>query len=159
MQAQQILFVEDDVLTGVSTCQFMRDQGVRVLDADCAQGAIEVLGRRGYLSGLVTDIDLGDGEDGFDIARHTRLAYPHLPVVFVSGTAAARHAAEGVEGSVFINKPYHPRQIIEALTGLSGGKGPAPCAFEGEGKAPSAGIQRPLSPAMSVVESNEINAL
>jgi CheY-like chemotaxis protein len=122
MRAQQILFVEDDALTIISTCDFIRDRGVRVLDADCAQGAIDVIARQGYLSALVTDIDLGDGEDGFDIARRTRAAYPGLPVVFVSGTAASRHLAEGVDGSVFINKPYHPRQIIEALEGLSGGK-------------------------------------
>jgi DNA-binding response OmpR family regulator len=119
MQAQQILFVEDDALMSASTCQFIRDRGVRVLDADTALGAIDVLGRKGYLSALVTDIDLGAGEDGFDIARRTRVAYPGLPVVYVSGAAASRHSAEGVEGSVFINKPYHPRQIIEALAGLS----------------------------------------
>jgi DNA-binding response OmpR family regulator len=119
MQAQQILFVEDDALMSASTCQFIRDRGVRVLDADTALGAIDVLGRKGYLSALVTDINLGAGEDGFDIARRTRIAYPGLPVVYVSGAAASRHLAEGVEGSVFINKPYHPRQIIEALAGLS----------------------------------------
>jgi CheY-like chemotaxis protein len=119
MQAQQILFVEDDALMSASTCQFIRDRGVRVLDADTALGAIDVLGRKGYLSALVTDINLGAGEDGFDIARRTRVAYPGLPVVYVSGAAASRHLAEGVEGSVFINKPYHPRQIIEALAGLS----------------------------------------
>lgn len=123
MQAQQILFVEDDLLTGLSTCQFMRDRGFRVVDTDTALGAIDVLGRQGYLSGLVTDIELGGGEDGFDIARRTRVAYPGLPVVFLSGTAASRHPAEGVEGSVFINKPYHPRQIIAALEALYLGKG------------------------------------
>ncbi len=119
MQALQILFVEDDALVGVSTCEFMRGRGVRVLDADCASSAMSVVDRQGYLSALVTDIDLGAGEDGFEVARRVRAAYPRLPVVFVSGTAAARHRAEGVEGSVFIDKPYHPRQILDALLGLA----------------------------------------
>lgn len=119
MQAQQILFVEDDAVTGLSTCEFFRGQGIRVLDADDAASAILVVDRHGYLSGLVTDIDLGAGEDGFALARQARVAYPDLPVVYVSGTAGGRHKAEGVAGSVFIDKPYHPRQILEALRGLA----------------------------------------
>jgi DNA-binding LytR/AlgR family response regulator len=80
-----------------------------------------ILDRHGYISGLVSDIDLGLGEDGFDVARRARAAYPGLPVVFVSGAAAARHKAEGVEDSIFIDKPYHPRQIVEAIVALSVG--------------------------------------
>lgn len=126
MQALQILFVEDDALVGASTCEFMRGRGVRVLDADSAAAALSVVERQCYLSALVTDIDLGAGEDGFEVARRARAAYPSLPVVFVSGTAAARHRAEGVEGSVFIDKPYHPRQILDALLGLSFNKQKTP---------------------------------
>ncbi|MDI1364779.1 MAG: response regulator [bacterium] len=122
MRAQQILFVEDDALVGMSTGDFMRGQGIRVLDAHSAATAMTVVDRKGYLSALVTDIELGAGQDGFDIARQARALYPNLPVVFVSGTAAARHAAEGVEGSVFIRKPYHPRQILDALAGLRFGR-------------------------------------
>jgi len=118
MRAQQILFVEDDPVIGLSSCEFIRDRGFRVLGADCALEARQVIERHGYLSALVTDIDLGDGEDGFDVARRARAAYPRLPVVFISGTAASRQATQGVEGSVFINKPYHPRQIVEALSAL-----------------------------------------
>ncbi len=119
MHAHQILFVEDDVIVSHSACNFLRDRGFRVLEADCAQGASDIVGRLPYLSALVTDIDLGSGEDGFDVARRTRAAYPGVPVVYVSGTAGSRHAGEGVIDSVFISKPYHPRQIAEALCALS----------------------------------------
>jgi CheY-like chemotaxis protein len=119
MHAHQILFVEDDIIVSYSSCNFLRDRGFRVLDADCALGAIDIVDRLPYLSGLVTDIDLGPGEDGFDIARRTRAAYPGVPVVYVSGAAGSRHAKEGVVDSVFISKPYHPRQIAEALCALA----------------------------------------
>ena len=115
MQAQQILFVEDDPIAGLSTSEFIRDRGFRVVDACCAEEAKRVIDRYSYLSALVTDIELGAGDDGFALARQARAAYPDLPVVFISGTAASRHATEGVEGSVFLNKPYHPRQIVEAI--------------------------------------------
>lgn len=120
MNVHQILFVEDDPIISISASEFIRDRGFKVLDADSAVDAMKVIDRHGYLSALVTDIDLGPGQDGFALARQARTAYPHLQVVFVSGTAAGRHAAEGVEGSVFINKPYHPRQVVEALNGMPG---------------------------------------
>lgn len=119
MHAHQILFVEDDCLLSLSACEFIRDRGIRVIEATDAVSATTVIDKHGYISGLVSDIDLGQGEDGFDIARRARVAYPDLPVVFVSGAAAARHELEGVEGSVFINKPYHPRQIVDAIAALS----------------------------------------
>jgi DNA-binding response OmpR family regulator len=119
MRIHQILFVEDDCMLSLSSCEFMRDQGIRVIEAENAVFAAHVIDRRGYLSGLVSDIDLGPGDNGFDVARCARAAYPGIPVVFVSGAAASRHLAEGVEGSVFIQKPYHPRQVIEALWALS----------------------------------------
>jgi CheY-like chemotaxis protein len=119
MHVDQILFVEDDLVTSLTTCEFLRDRGMRVVEATCAASAMSILNKRGYISGLVSDIDLGGEDDGFDIARRARANYPGLPVVFVSGSAAARYEAEGVEGSVFIAKPYHPRQILEALSTLA----------------------------------------
>jgi DNA-binding response OmpR family regulator len=118
MHAHQILFVEDDPIIGIASCDFMRDRGMSVLDADCATGAAAIIQRRCYLSSLVTDVDLGPGEDGYAVARRARAAYPGLPVVFISGCAGKRHATEGVEGSIFIDKPYHPRQIVDALAAI-----------------------------------------
>jgi DNA-binding response OmpR family regulator len=119
MRAHQILFVEDDLLLSFSACEFIRDRGIRVVEASDAMSAIELIEKHGYISGLVSDIDLGLGQDGFEVARRARAVYPDLPVVFVSGAAATRHELEGVEGSIFINKPYHPRQITDAIVALS----------------------------------------
>lgn len=125
MHAHQILFVEDDIILSFSSCEFIRDRGMRVIEVSSALLAANVIDRLTYLSALVSDIDLGGGEDGFDLARRARAAYPGLPVVFVSGAAASRHAAEGVEGSLFISKPYHPRQIVEALCAFANDKAAA----------------------------------
>lgn len=119
MLAHQLLFVEDDFLLNISTCEFIRDRGIRVIEATDAASATKIIESQGYLSGLVSDIDLGLGADGFEVARRVRAIYPGLPVVFVSGAAAARHKLEGVEGSIFIDKPYHPRQIVDAIAALS----------------------------------------
>ena len=64
---------------------------------------------------LVSDIDLGAGADGLAVARRARDAYPGLPVVFVSATRALSCASAGVDGAQFVAKPFHPRQVLEAL--------------------------------------------
>lgn len=115
MRQFRVLFVEDNFLLSMECCEFLREGGFIVTEAYCAAAAFEVLGRPGRLSGLVTDIDLGPGPDGFDVARRARAAYPDIAVVYISGTAATRCGVEGVAGSEFVPKPLRPHQILEAL--------------------------------------------
>jgi CheY-like chemotaxis protein len=115
MNHLRVLLVEDDYVINADISGVLEDLGVFVTSVHTAEDAIGVIDGGGYLKALLTDIDLGEGEDGFDVARHARQRYPGLPVVFVSGTMASRHAAEGVAGSVLIAKPFHPSQIRNAL--------------------------------------------
>jgi CheY-like chemotaxis protein len=107
--------VEDDYVINADISGVLEDLGVFVTSVHTSEAAIGVIDSGGYLKALLTDIDLGKGADGFEVARHARQRYPDLPVVFVSGTMASRHAAEGVTGSVLIAKPFHPSQIRDAL--------------------------------------------
>ena len=115
MHQFRVLLVEDDFASSMVCCEFLRASGMVVTEAYCAAAAIESFERPGGLSALVTDINLGDGADGFEVARRARALYPDIPVVYVSGSASDRFAAEGVPGSTFVAKPMHPRQILEAL--------------------------------------------
>jgi CheY-like chemotaxis protein len=115
MPGPRILFVDDDFISNMATCEVLRADGFNVTEAYCASAAMKLLNKRHVLSALVTDVDLGPGPDGFAVARCARAAYPDLPVVFISGTAMSRHLFEGVGGSQFIAKPLNPRQIVEAL--------------------------------------------
>lgn len=112
---RKILFCDDNFLCNLDTCEVLRGCGFVVMTTYCASAAFEVLARHEQLSALVTDIDLGPGADGFEIGRRARAAYPTLPVVYISGSAAARHALEGVEGSTFLSKPYEPWRLVAAL--------------------------------------------
>jgi CheY-like chemotaxis protein len=115
MHQPRILSVDDDFVSNMDTCEFLRGHGFTVSEVYCAFAAFEVIDRHGYLSGLVTDIDLGAGASGFEVARRARQVHPGLPVVFISGMPAARHRAQGVENAVFIEKPFQPWQVLEAL--------------------------------------------
>lgn len=111
----RILFVEDNRLSSMISCDVLRDAGYNVIEAFDAEEAATVIDGQPKLAALVTDINLGSGEDGFEVARHARAAYPHLPVVYISGAAGARVLLEGVDPNEFVAKPYHPQRLMDAL--------------------------------------------
>ena len=115
MSEKPILFVDDDMISNLENCKFLREDGFTVDEASKATMAFDAIDRHGQLAALVTDIDLGPGADGFGVARHARATYPHLPVVFISGMEGHPHPAEGVAGSEFVAKPFHPLRVVEAL--------------------------------------------
>lgn len=110
-----ILFAEDDIVLNMALCESIEELGVSVNAVYSGQAAIEAINGLEYMMALLTDIDLGLGPDGFDVARQARKLFPHLPVVFVSGTMGAHHAANGVVRSAFVAKPFQPLQIMAAL--------------------------------------------
>jgi len=70
------------------------------------------------LHGLITDINLGRGPDGWEVARRARELLPKLPVVYTSGAEGADWASRGVPHSTFVNKPFAPAQVITAISAL-----------------------------------------
>jgi len=115
MEHLKVLLLEDDYVINVDICGILEDLGLIVTSTHTANDAVAVIDSGGCLQVLFTDIDLGAGLNGFDVARHARGVYPHLAVVYVSGTMAGRYAALGVARSVFVAKPFNPREICAAL--------------------------------------------
>lgn len=111
----RILFVEDNRLSSRISCDVLRDAGYEVVEAFDAHEAARIIDGSSRLAALVTDINLGRGEDGFDVARHARAVYPSLPVVYISAIAGARVRLEGVALNEFVAKPYHPQCLMDAL--------------------------------------------
>ncbi len=115
MRCDRIIFVDDDFISNMENCEFLRGAGFSVSGVYHARAAYELIDKHDQLSALVTDIELGPGANGFDVADRALIAYPRLPVVFISGSKTARARAEGFEHAEFLAKPFHPRQIVEAL--------------------------------------------
>ncbi len=109
-----ILLVEDDILAATCTSLALEDGGYGVFHAANAEEAYEALKVDGFAA-LVTDINLGAGEDGFGVARHWRTLHPTGPVVFVSGEDAVRYAREAVQPSELITKPFEPALVLAFL--------------------------------------------
>ena len=73
---------------------------------------------RSFLA-LVTDINLGTGTTGFDVARRARQLNPALKVIYITGHAA--HLDKfGVDDALMFPKPFNPSELAQQVTRLLG---------------------------------------
>ena len=114
-----VLVAEDEELILDLIEAVLEDGGFdvrRVLDGAEAITALD--SGHSEIGAVVTDIRLGAGPSGWDIARHARQLRPDIPVVFMSGDSAADWTAHGVPNSLMISKPFAPAQIVTAVAQL-----------------------------------------
>lgn len=114
MEQISVLLVEDNAALRAMSQAMLAAAGYGVRVAADADEALLRLDRE-PTSALVTDINLGVGADGFDLARLARVANPGLPVVYVSARCAHRFPSDGVIGSAFVAKPIAPWELLQAL--------------------------------------------
>lgn len=114
-----ILITEDDALLAMHLQQVLTDAGHETLWAADAHEAAALLDSHAHrLSGLLTDINLGPGPSGFDVARLARHRRPVLPVIYVTARPEAEVRRRGVRGSAMIAKPFAPDHLLEVLCTL-----------------------------------------
>jgi CheY-like chemotaxis protein len=114
-----VLLVEDEPLILLVAQDALAAGGYTVVPTQLASEAMNVLETRvGELSGLVTDIRLPGGHDGWEIARRARELRADLPVVYTTADSAADWAAKGVPNSVVVQKPYAGAQLLTAISTL-----------------------------------------
>jgi DNA-binding response OmpR family regulator len=114
-----LLYVEDEPITQDLVEAALREAGFEVLTASDGHEALAQLGAKsGVLRGLITDINLGDCPDGWEVARNARESINGLAVVYVSGACEHEWTAMGVPNSLMIVKPFAPAQIVVAISSL-----------------------------------------
>ncbi|MGY3036163.1 DNA-binding response OmpR family regulator [Bradyrhizobium sp. USDA 4354] len=116
------LVVEDEALI----CSFIEDAllngGFEACSVHSGEAAISTFrdGREGCRA-LLTDVNLGDGMSGWELARQIREITPDFPVVYMTSASAPDWKSQGVDGSVLIRKPFAPAQLAAAVSQLLGG--------------------------------------
>ena len=114
-----ILLVEDEELIREMLVEALHDAGFATLASADAEAALRLFAENGAdVRGLVTDINLADGMDGWELACVAREQASDLPVVYVSGASGHEWASRGVPGSLMISKPFAPAQIVVAISSL-----------------------------------------
>lgn len=117
--AGTVLIVEDDPEVLAFFEIGLEWQGFQVVSARNAGEALNILGS-GFpaITTLVCDIRLGDGLDGWEIARCAREITPDLPIVYVTGDSAGSWGSEGVPNSRLLEKPFTSDTLVDAIKGL-----------------------------------------
>ena len=120
-QSRMLLLVEDESLVALAMQDALEDAGYNVIMADDGHsGAAAVESSVGDVAGLITDIRLGTGPDGWLLARQARERRPELPVLYVTGDSARDWSVQGVTGSAVLQKPFQPERMLAELRALLG---------------------------------------
>jgi DNA-binding NtrC family response regulator len=115
--------VEDEVLIRVSVTEFLRECGYRVLDAVSAEEAQRIFRAGEAIELLFSDIDLGKGMDGIELAAWVRQEYPAVRILLASGVVRLVEDAHRLCDGPFLPKPYPYEGLaghIERALALSG---------------------------------------
>lgn len=117
--ARQLLLVEDEPLVQELIVTVLEDAGLTIAVANDGLQAINPLEADAkQFCGLITDINLGQGADGWEVARKARAQVFDLPVIYISGLSGHEWTANGVPHSLMITKPFNPAEIVAAMSSL-----------------------------------------
>ena len=117
--AVRVLVVEDEVLICVFIEDALLDGGFEACSVHSGEAALSIFrDGRERCRALLTDVDLGDGISGWELARQIREITPGFPVVYMTGASARDWKSESVVGSILIEKPFTPAQLAIAVSQL-----------------------------------------
>jgi DNA-binding NtrC family response regulator len=111
-----LLLIEDEALVALALQDALEDAGYDVLWAENGiSGAVAMASNLENVSSLITDIRLGDGPDGWALAKQARSHRPELPVLYVTGDSAPDWLDQGVADSALLQKPFASNQLLASL--------------------------------------------
>ena len=113
-----ILVVEDEPMIRMNLVDTLHDGGFTTEECGDGKAACAHIDKSAEMRGLITDIRLGSGPNGWDVARHARRRFPHVAVLYVTGDSVAEWTSEGVPNSLIMQKPYADAQLMTAIASL-----------------------------------------
>jgi DNA-binding response OmpR family regulator len=110
-----VLLVEDEADVAELVEEALLGAGLDVTVALGDQAAFEALASEpSSFAALVTDINLGVGVTGFDVAREARRRNGGIKVVYITGHAA--HLSRfGVEDALMFPKPFDAGELADQV--------------------------------------------
>ncbi len=109
-----IMVVDDEALVRMATADTLRDAGFTVIEASSTCDALRKFGDGLAFRGLVTDIEMPGGSNGYVLAGRARATKADLAVLVVSGRVCPRPGDLPIHGR-FLAKPVDPTQLVAEL--------------------------------------------
>ncbi|WP_459253785.1 hybrid sensor histidine kinase/response regulator [Paracoccus jiaweipingae] len=113
----QLLLVEDEAPVRAFAARALRLRGYKVVEADCAETALEMLQQPDlHIDGFLTDVVM-PGMDGPSWVRQALVTRPDTPVIFMSGYAEDVFASDHDDQieSAFLPKPFSLSDLVSAV--------------------------------------------
>ena len=114
-----VLLVEDEPLLGELMTEALTHEGFDVHAAPDARDALRHLLSGAHVDVLFTDIELGEGMNGAELAQLAHEMRPEMPIVYASGRRSPDDF-DAVPGSVFLPKPYKLDDVRATLGRVMG---------------------------------------
>lgn len=113
-QDKLVLLVEDDPDTQEVMAMLLSAAGYAVVTARNASAGLRVIEEQPQVSVIVTDVNIGRGQDGIDMVVETRRRGSHASIVVVSGDPEASGDRLGPD-AIFLRKPYDRNTLLAAI--------------------------------------------
>jgi DNA-binding NtrC family response regulator len=109
-----VLVVEDDGEARRTAETMLRDGGHRTIGASSFREALSLLHGNGNVAVVFTDVNLGEGGDGWDMVGEACKLDPPVPVLVTSGLEAANTdiPTRYRDWADFIGKPYSKEDLL-----------------------------------------------
>ena len=118
--ARTILVVEDEAAVRDTVRRQLESLGHHVLAAESAADALEIIKTTAALDAVLSDVVLGSGLNGIDLAAAARTLRPDLRLAFMSGYTAVPEAQRRIRefGAPLLGKPSTISQLARTIDAL-----------------------------------------
>lgn len=114
----RVLLVEDEVLISDMVADALEEQGFAVHAVANAADALRHIESGAVVDVLFTDVHLPGEMDGSELATRVRELRPDMPIVYASGRWSPSAQSNLVSRSLFLPKPYDPKDAGTLLMRL-----------------------------------------
>ena len=115
---ETVLVVEDEAMVRPIVSNMLQRFGYIVWQAESSVSALKIWQQhKDRIQLLLTDVVMPDGMTGYELARQLQADKPELKVIYTSGynNDSSGRRSTLVEGVNFLQKPYTPQKLAEAL--------------------------------------------
>jgi CheY-like chemotaxis protein len=108
-----VLVVDDEPMVRVIAAEILEDAGFSVIEATCADHALDLLQSRKDVGALFTDVNMPGSLDGIALAKRVHELWPNVRIVITSARGLSEPAPEHGR---FLRKPYTVDELAEVIS-------------------------------------------